>query len=175
MRLAPALLLAALSALGACSSSTPTADTSDGTSMAAPPPGWTPPDDAPPPPAAATDAPGSPASPAPPAAPAAADLAGTWSSPSCGARTFERVLELRGDGTFTAHDRVSPCPPGARCVWSGIVTREGTWSVAGDRLALAVTKEGTGPKTVVLPTSLAIDGRAPVEEADGTRCVYTRR
>jgi hypothetical protein len=156
MRLACALLVTSMSA---CSSSTPSAATSDG--------------------ATATAGPGLPEAPSPPPAPpppsTPPDVVGTWTSASCGARTYERVLELRGDGSFVAHDRVSPCAPGVQCVWSGIVTREGTWSVAGDRLALAVAADGAGPRASALPASFALAGGAPVEETTGATCTYERR
>lgn len=44
---------------------------------------------------------------------------------------------LAGDGTLRVSDAVSPCPEGATCFWSGIVTRSGTWRLDGDLLQLA--------------------------------------
>ncbi len=117
---------------------------------------------------------GPPASAPSPAAPATGSLAGSWSSPSCGARTYERILVLTDGGAFTATDRVSPCPPGARCVWSGIITREGTWTSADGRLALTVTSEGKGAGKP-LPASLLVEGDSLAEEDGSARCAYTRR
>lgn len=108
-------------------------------------------------------------------APAASDLAGTWASASCGARTYERVLELRADGTFTASDRISPCPPGATCVWSGIIVREGAWARGGDRVTLTVTRDGKGPAGRPLPATLVLDGASLAEEVGADRCPYARR
>src|SRR5687767_8198684 len=82
---------------------------------------------------------------APTAAPGAADPAGSWSSASCGKRTYVRELTLAGDGTFSARDLVSPCPPNAKCVWSGIVDRSGKWKLDGSKVLLTVEK-GTEAK-----------------------------
>lgn len=152
----------------ACSSSPPGAGTAATVDVSPPPPA----DSSAPAPSAtpATTASTAPVPPAP-----SGDLAGTWSSPSCGARGYERVLDLRSDGTFTASDRVSPCPPGARCVWSGIVVREGTWASAGGRVVLTITRDGKGPAGQALPGSLALDGGGLVEDGGGQRCPYTRR
>lgn len=128
---------------------------------------------APPPPP--VTAPGDPAAPAPAQLPAEPDLAGSWSSAGCGGRAYERRIELRADGTFSAEDLVSPCPPGARCVWSGVVVRRGTWKM--QKAAIALTAEPvTGPAPgAPFPTELAIDAGAPVEMGSaGARCAYQR-
>ena len=104
---------------------------------------------------------------------------GRWRSARCGERAYERWLELGTDGTFTADDRVSPCPPKVACVWSGIVHRTGSYQVsANDRqLALQEASASTGPKLAPLPTELTWDSAAsaPVESSGGARCVYERR
>jgi hypothetical protein len=64
------------------------------------------------------------------------DLSGTWASASCGKRAYERIITVGADATFVADDRISPCPPGASCVWSGIVHRKGTWKRVALTLAL---------------------------------------
>jgi hypothetical protein len=108
-------------------------------------------------------------------APAPGGVAGKWSSPACGARTYERRLALEADGSFAAEDRVSPCPPNVVCVWSGIVIRRGHYAVASGAIQLAVDGTGAGPGQP-LPPALSVDASgAPVEIApDGKRCVYTR-
>ncbi len=60
----------------------------------------------------------------------------TWVSPSCGERSYERQITLNPDFSFVGQDLVSPCPPGASCVWSGVVSWKGTWNIEGPRLAL---------------------------------------
>lgn len=170
--LAPFAVVLVVWTSSACSSSPPGAGTA--ATVDVPPPTTGAPSPATTPGAAAPSAtapaptPGSTAS-------AAADLAGTWGSASCGARTYERVLELRADGTFTASDRISPCPPGATCVWSGIIVREGTWAPGADRVTLTVTKDGKGPAGRPLPATLVLDGASLAEEAGTERCPYTRR
>jgi hypothetical protein len=123
--------------------------------------------------AAPAPAPNTSATASPPLAPAAT-VAGTWISPSCGARTYERRLVLDPAGTFTAEDRVSPCPPNVACVWSGIVYARGTYTVTSGRIQL--TTEGSRPPAKPLPATLVIDPAtgAPAEVEDGLRCVYTR-
>ena len=116
-------------------------------------------------------------SPAPPTSGTSGDpasLVGLWTSPRCGERSYERRLDLIAGGRFVAHDRVSPCPPGAQCVWSGIVSREGSWSVAGHTMTLTVEKDGKGPKASALPAQLDVAGGA-LSEGPGEGCAYTRR
>lgn len=105
-----------------------------------------------------------------------ASLAGTWSSASCGDRKYERILTIGADGTFSSKDMVSPCPPDAKCIWSGIVDRKGRYTRSGDSLTLTV--EGpAGDKGKPLPPTLTIDKAtgAPAEQAGGATCVYTKK
>lgn len=108
---------------------------------------------------------------------AAPVVAGRWSSPSCGPRSYERLITLEAGGTFTAEDRVSPCPRGVSCVWSGIVLRRGTYSISGEgiRAVLLATDGGAGLGQG-LPATLVIDGAGALVEVlpEGDRCVYTR-
>jgi hypothetical protein len=152
-------------ALTGCASPAPTSGSAATVDVPAPAPLPTPSPgvDAPAPPASTGSAPAG-----------SGPLVGVWTSPSCGARTYERVLALGADGNFTATDRVSPCPPGARCIWAGIIVREGTWSASAGRLALTLTSDGQGPGNP-LPASLLVEGGAPVEEDGATRCAYARK
>jgi hypothetical protein len=104
---------------------------------------------------------------------------GSWRSSSCGERSYERWLDIATDGTFTADDRVSPCPPTVTCVWSGIVHRKGSYQVSADDLQLALqdTSASGGPKVAALPIGLTWDpvARAPVEASGNVRCTYQRR
>jgi hypothetical protein len=142
-----------------------------------PPPDATPP---PPPPGPANPGPFPPGPPAPPATtppPAGGDaLGGTWRSMACSARKYERRITFGADGTFTADDLVSPCPPNVACIWSGIVNRKGTYARSGDTVTLTVP----GPadtRAQPLPASLTLDpaSKAPTERAtDGSVCLYQR-
>jgi hypothetical protein len=104
---------------------------------------------------------------------------GSWSSPRCGERSYERWLELAPDGTFRADDRVSPCPPTVTCVWSGIVRRQGSYRATEDgrQLALQTETAAAAPKLLPLPTTLHWDdaAEAPLELAGVERCPYVRR
>jgi hypothetical protein len=104
-------------------------------------------------------------------------LAGSWTSASCGERKYVRQIELAADGTFSAADLVSPCPPGAACVWSGIVYRRGTYSVAGGTVTLTPAAAG-GPQGKPFPATLGLDPAtgAPFEaDGNGATCPYERR
>jgi hypothetical protein len=94
---------------------------------------------------------------------------GTWTSGSCGSRKYPRVITLAEGGTFTAEDRISPCPKGVQCVWSGIVVWKGTWSPSGDAITLGESGSSAGPKGEPHPTRLDWKG-APSEGG----CVYAR-
>lgn len=124
--------------------------------------------------------------PSPTAAPAAASASapvaapspgweGEWTSPSCGKRQYERRLTIAAGHTFRAEDRVSPCPPNVQCIWSGIVVRAGDWTSRGLTLSLhqGVAMKGGEP----LPAELIWEPEraAPVEIADGERCLYSAR
>lgn len=104
-------------------------------------------------------------------------LVGTWVSPSCGERTYARELDLAADGTFRAADLVSPCPPKVVCVWSGIVHRKGTYTVAGGKITLTPSDQG-GPQGQPFPETLGIDPAtgAPFEpDNGGPACTYARK
>ena len=144
----PALLLAASLLLCAGCSTAPSPGPVDG-------------------PAAST---ASPSVPAPP-------ITGTWSSPSCGARTYERRISFDPAGTFVAEDRISPCPPDVLCVWSGIVTRRGTYTIEdGTVETVLLTADAGRSKGEPLPAKLSIDAVGALVEVlpEGDLCVYTR-
>ena len=98
-----------------------------------------------------------------------------WSSPSCGERTYERTLSLRPDFTFSAEDRVSPCPAGAQCIWSGVVPWSGTWTPSPEPrgVYLSESEVQNGERTQPRPKLLVYgtDGRLM---EDGTDCAYDR-
>jgi hypothetical protein len=132
----------------------------------------------PPPPAGQTGANTPPPASPPPASPppASANVTGAWVSPACGARTYPRKIQFDGKGGFESQDLVSPCPPKVTCIWSGIVLNKGTYAVEQGSIRLTNPQPGTGPKAQALPNALGIDAAtaAPVEGADGAKCVYTR-
>lgn len=110
-----------------------------------------------------------------PAKPAdAVNWIGTWTSPSCGERTYERRIELTADLRANVEERISPCPEGARCIWSGIVVFEGTYVATGNTVALSLGeplgKPQGGPDLIDVPDSLTWkDG-----VAHQGSCAYTR-
>ena len=83
---------------------------------------------------------------------------GTYSSKSCGARKYERLVTLGPDRKVTVEDRVSPCPQGAQCIWSGIVMRSGTYGV------IRPNAPG-GPITFTLELGAPTPANAPVQGA----------
>ncbi|WP_437871363.1 hypothetical protein [Sorangium sp. So ce363] len=108
-------------------------------------------------------------------APGEEALFGTWSSAACGPRKYERRLSLAKDGSFVAEDRVSPCPPSAVCVWSGIVHRKGAFKRADRTLLLSVSEGSQGPGAHPFPTTLTIDpstGALAETGEGGAPCPY---
>lgn len=99
---------------------------------------------------------------------------GTWTSASCADRTYVRQIVVEAEGTFLARDLVAPCPPGARCIWAGVVERRGAWRATSEGLVLQ--SDVSSDKGAPFPSTLAWDEvlRAPVEQAQGARCAYTR-
>lgn len=134
-----------------------------------------PPATAPKPTATATVTPSPTATPtgAPTASPTHDGVVGTWGSASCGPRTYNRLITFGADGSWSAEDRVSPCPPKAVCVWSGIVMRKGTYKFAGKTVALSGVTEDKRARS--LPPSLTLDDKGSlVESMDGVTCTYQR-
>lgn len=81
-----------------------------------------------------------------------------WTSPSCGERAYERRFTLAPDFRYQGMDLVSPCPPDARCVWSGIVHFSGRWAMEDGDLVLAETQAEEGPGVQPRPSRLRGDG-----------------
>lgn len=137
-------------------------------------------EDAPEPPPPVEPPPPSPPKPSPPAPPAPpsdpapesdeARWLGTWVSDACGGRKYQRVLVLKKGGVAGGQDNVSPCPKGARCVWSGIVPISGSWKLEGDTLRLALTASG-GHQVAPLPGILTWSS-GPVSDEAGADCPY---
>jgi hypothetical protein len=100
---------------------------------------------------------------------------GVWSSPSCGAREFERLIKLQEGGELRGEDRVAPCPAGGQCMWSGIVYWSGSWSVEGDLAILTEVDPPPGPIDAPRPTVLEWNEyrESPAERsAQGRLCAY---
>ncbi|MBW2277971.1 MAG: hypothetical protein JRF63_10785, partial [Deltaproteobacteria bacterium] len=78
-------------------------------------------------------------------------------------------------GNFTAIDSVAPCPPKARCVWSGIIRWSGTWDIDGELISLEI-KPAEGEKMPdTMPTEFVVLGRDPLsigERAGELVCPY---
>ncbi|AUX41427.1 hypothetical protein SOCE26_028390 [Sorangium cellulosum] len=128
---------------------------------------------------AAPTAPTAPPTSSAPPAQASGDeaLLGSWTSAACAPRKYERVLSFGKDGSFTAEDRVSPCPPKVACVWSGIVHHKGTFKRSGGTIALSVAEASQGRGAQPFPATLAVDPRTgvPAETGeDGKLCPYQR-
>lgn len=112
-----------------------------------------------------------PAPEAPPPPDPTANWIGAWSSPSCGVRPFERRIVFEAGGTVRGEERISPCPPDASCVWSGIVPWTGTWTLAGDTITIAVKGE-LEPRATQKPPETLTWKDAPVEMVGAEACPY---
>ena len=121
------------------------------------------------------------ASPPPPAVGPRGPGPGAYASGPCPGRTYERVVNLGQDGAVEIADRVAPCPPNAKCVWSGIVVRSGTYRVEGPsalgrpfRVVLDI-QAASNPKANALPSHLLWwESRGALTEPDES-CRYRRR
>ncbi len=105
-------------------------------------------------------------------------VVGTWASATCGERTYARELVFVEGGSYVRLDLVSPCPPDALCVWSGIVHFTGGWRLEGDRVRLIeeVQVGSGGPAGFTSrPEELVLDASTPTLTAHvaGEDCVYT--
>lgn len=135
----------------------------------------------PPPPATPTAPSAPPASPAPAEGPTVPTLlgdvpgvafVGDWTSTSCAGRAFARNLRLDEDHQYAVIDLVSPCPTGATCAWSGMVTYAGTWVQEGTDLLLReigspASTDSPHPRRIQATT----DGRLVEPDAG---CFYER-
>lgn len=105
-------------------------------------------------------------------------VVGTWTSGPCAARNYPRDITLSADHSFEAIDKVAPCPPGARCVWSGLVLWRGTWRLASDRIELERDQGAAGkqPQHVAAALTPAYENGQLVLRAteDGAECPYTK-
>lgn len=101
-------------------------------------------------------------------------LLGRWVSPSCGERKYERQLSFEAESRFASLELVSPCPPGARCIWSGIVQRLGNYEQKGARVALVVDPP-VDSHGQPLPEAVEFDGRVVERAPDGSACEYAYR
>lgn len=97
-------------------------------------------------------------------------VAGRWTAK----RKWVVELQFDAQGTFEKSDLVSPCPPNARCIWSGVVVNRGTYEVHGADLRLSY-KSTDGKMGVTTPRALRIERGALVERLpDGTFLKYQR-
>jgi hypothetical protein len=101
-------------------------------------------------------------------------LLGSWVSASCGERKYERQLSFEAGNRFASLELVSPCPPGARCVWSGIVQRLGSYEQKGTRVGLVVDAP-VDSHGQPLPEAVEFDGRVVERAPDGSACEYVYR
>lgn len=99
---------------------------------------------------------------------AAPPVPSAWSSPTCGARSWERRLELQPGGALHVQDRVSPCPPQAVCVWAGVVERRGAWALQAEGIALDL-EPSTHTLVEPSPRLLRLDG---AQLLDDLGCAY---
>ena len=98
---------------------------------------------------------------------------GNWESPHCGNRAHKRQLHLRKDHRFEGRDHLSPCPPEKKCIWSGIVHFEGSWSRHGDTIELVVSSKNPAGHDGMFIDRIIWNKSRPVEISDGTECGYT--
>jgi len=100
------------------------------------------------------------------------DVRGPWYAPPCGRRNYARQVYFSTTGQVRVEERVSPCPRGTVCVWSGVEVVKGSFQREGDRLDLALDPIARD-LAVEPPATLAVvrddDGDRVLEDAEGCR------
>lgn len=94
---------------------------------------------------------------------------GDWTGAACGGRGYARNLRFEEDGTYAGVDLVSPCPPGASCVWSGLVGFTGVWKQEGEKLHLREIGGGAD-QGAAHPTEVTANEAGQLVE---NGCIYT--
>lgn len=105
------------------------------------------------------------------------DLVGSWENGSCGDREYDRRINFLGSGNFTAIDAVAPCPPKAKCVWSGIIRWSGKWYAEGDLIRLEIKPVEGEKMPDTMPSEFVVLGRDPLsigERLGELVCPYRR-
>jgi hypothetical protein len=95
---------------------------------------------------------------------------GYWTSTGCEGRTYARNLYIQEDQAYAGLDLVSPCPPNARCAWSGITAYAGIWQQQGDKVML---REIGAPKEAgsAHPTEITANAQGQLVE---NGCAYSK-
>ena len=84
------------------------------------------------------------------------------------------MIVLGEGGVLDVEDRVSPCPEGAVCVWSGIETAQGSWELTSVGVYLKLSSEG-GTLPHPAPQRLLSSALEPeLLRAEPTGCGYRR-
>jgi hypothetical protein len=95
---------------------------------------------------------------------------GDWTSTGCEGRSYARNLYIASDHSYAGIDLVSPCPPNAKCMWSGLVAYTGIWKQEGNKVLL---REIGAPKEAGMahPTEIQATTKGELIE---NGCTYTR-
>ncbi|MCP4674451.1 MAG: hypothetical protein GY854_02825 [Deltaproteobacteria bacterium] len=107
-----------------------------------------------------------------------ASIIGPWENSSCADRKYRRQIIFQEGDKFVAVDEVAPCPPNARCVWSGIINWHGTWSLENDLITLEMTPTKSGKPPENPPEQFVVLGENPIsigEKSGETICPYQKR
>ena len=105
-----------------------------------------------------------------------ANLIGSWTSPSCGERTYPRKIQFDAAGHFAAQDLVSPCPPDVVCFWSGILHHRGDYQVLETKIKLELSEPRTSTPRPFPEELLIVSSTGSLAERtpSGELCTYVR-
>ena len=84
---------------------------------------------------------------------AASEVVGEWYDVTDG--KYATTYTFLANGTFNRSDAVSPCPAGATCIWSGIVSNAGNYKVSGATISLSWSKASAGNWGLQFPSLLS--------------------
>ena len=107
-----------------------------------------------------------------------ASIIGPWENSSCADRKYRRQINFQEGDKFVAVDEVAPCPPKARCVWSGIISWHGTWSLENDTITLKKTPAKSGKSPESPPEQFVVLDANPIsigEKSGEIICPYQKR
>ena len=96
------------------------------------------------------------------------EIVGTWENSSCGERQYRRRIDFLAGGRLDAVDEVAPCPPNAKCVWSGIIRWKGSWSLDGKEISVQIEPVESERVPELLPDGYLVLDDDPISIGEKT-------
>jgi hypothetical protein len=81
---------------------------------------------------------------------------GSWRDGDGDGGIVDRTYHFEEGGAFKVVDEIAPCPPGAACVWEGIVVNGGRWEQRGETVVLGYGEPVQRWDGLRFPTELSV-------------------